>query len=444
MSNTAVPIVAIVGRPNVGKSALFNRLVKKRQSLVDATPGLTRDRLYGDLTWRGMAFQVVDTGGLQFDKNDRFSATIGRQVDRAMQEARIALFVCDARTGSLPLDHEVARWIRRWGKPVLLVANKVDTEIDFPSIFEFSSLGLGEPMPVSSLHGLRVGELLDAIVQELKKSGAALREQQETQGASIRIAIVGRPNVGKSSLVNRILDEDRVLVDDRPGTTRDPVEADLTYQGRAYQLIDTAGIVSHRRLKLKIDAVTRLKSLDVIRRADACLGVLDASVGIVKDDLKLLDAVISSGRPLCLAVNKWDLVPKGTDPRQVTGTIARAAPFLRFAPVICTSAKTGLNVLKALEKTAEAAKASAVRIKPADADRLLEMVKTDPRAPVAFRNAHLFRLIQVGTAPPTFHLLGRMKYGFRPSDVAYLENLFRRELDLEGTPVEIRLLTNNR
>ncbi len=442
MSNNTVPVIAIVGRPNVGKSALFNRLVKKRQSLVDATPGLTRDRLYGDVAWGGISFKVVDTGGLQFDKKDRISGAIAHQVDKAMQEARVALFVCDARAGVVPLDKEVSVWLRRWGKPVIVVVNKVDLNEQANSIYEFASLGLGSPMPVSSLHGLRVGELLDAIVEQLKKAGAPDVSAGDGQPV-IRVAIVGRPNVGKSSLINRILNDDRLLVDDLPGTTRDSVEIFFSYGGKAYHLIDTAGVVSRRRLKSKIDAVIRLKALEVIRRSDVCLGVLDASAGVVKDDFRLLDEVVTAARPLCIAVNKWDLVPKGEDLRRVASDIARAMPFVRFAPVLCISAKTGFNVLKVLDRITAVVETSRMKIRPTDAKRLMDFLCTDSRAPVALRNAHLFRLIQVGVSPPTFHLLGRMKRGFRSSDVAYIENLFRRELDLEGTPIQIRLLTNS-
>ncbi len=450
-----VPVVAIIGRPNVGKSALFNRLIKKRQALVDATPGLTRDRLYGDVTWRGLPFRIVDTGGLEFSRGSRLGQAIASQVSRAMEEASLALLVCDARQGLLPLDSQVAFWARRWGKPLLLIANKVDDPKQIPSIFEFTSLGIGSPHPVSSIHGTGSGDLLDAVVEQLRISGCLEPDDRSVKPSArpLKVAIVGRPNVGKSSFLNRILNEERVLVDEKPGTTRDPIEVNFTYKDQAYCLVDTAGMRSPRHLKQKIDAVARLKALEVVRESDVCLGILEGSFGIVLDDLKLLDEVMTVGKPLCLAVNKWDLVKGAPDARQAASKIVQRAPFLRFAPVICTSAKTGLNVLKALEQAAELALRANRRVSGSEARQLLDVIRTDPRTPVAVRNAHLIRLAQVGVSPPTFHLMARISggykgktRGFQLSDMAYLEGVIRRELKLEGVPVRIHLLAmkNNR
>ena len=474
MSGQTIPVVAIIGRPNVGKSALFNRLIRKRRSLVDATPGLTRDRLYGDTDWRGVHFKVVDTGGLQFARGDRLGEAIAAQVAKALEEASLALLVCDAKEGPLPLDAQVASWVRRWGKPTLLVANKVDNSKDTLSVPEFSTLGLGEPQAISSLHGLGIGELLDQIVEKLKKavkagtvhpsppeadpppvgtsSGRTVLSvrgelvEPRTAAHTLRVAVVGRPNVGKSSFINRVLNEERVVVGEAPGTTRDPVETEVVIQGRTFCLIDTAGIHARRRLKSRIDAVVRLKAVDAIHESDVCLGILEASTGIVQDDLKLFDRVLSAGKPLCLAVNKWDLLKEPPDPERAAAAIARRAPFLRFAPVICMSAKTGLNVFQTLERVAEVAARSNRRIGPEEESRLLEVIGTDPRAPVAIRNLRVLRLTQSRVSPPTFHLVVRPKKSFRGSltfkgpDLAYLEGLFRRELRMEGTPVRIHLL----
>ncbi len=442
-------VVAIIGRPNVGKSALFNRLMKKQQALVDATPGLTRDRLYGDLSWKGMPIRIVDTGGLQFAKENRISRAIENQVRLAMEEACMALLVADARDGVVPLDRQVAGWARRWGKPILLVVNKVDSSTEMPGIYEFSALGVGDPYPISSLHGLGIGDLLDAIVDRLKSVSSvqypvsALKTGYSDTGHGtpvIHLAIVGRPNVGKSSLLNRILNEERVLVDETPGTTRDPVETLFTYRDQTFCLIDTAGIRSRRRLKSRIEAVAQIKAQQTIERADICLGVLEGPAGLLLDDLKLLDQVLQAGKPLCLLVNKWDLAPVGSDPGGFAEGIARRAPFLRFAPVICTSAKTGLNVIKALEIAADLARKATRRVAGADTRKLLETVRADRRTPVGLRNAHLIRLAQVGTVPPTFHLLVRKQGGFRSSELTYLEKVIRREFHLEEIPVRLRLL----
>ena len=445
-------VVAIIGRPNVGKSALFNRLIKKRRSLVDATPGVTRDRLYGDLVWRGTPIRIVDTGGLQFARGDRMGKAIEVQVTKAMEEARLALLVCDAQEGPVPLDAQVAAWTRRWGKPILLAVNKVDSSKQTPAVYEFSSLGVGAPYPIASLHGLGIGDLLDAVVERLRTAtGAADRPAVKEQKGSdptgsdpIRVAIVGRPNVGKSSFLNRILNEERVIVDETPGTTRDPVEATLTYRGRPYCLIDTAGMRARRRLKTRLDAVAKIKAVEVIQESDVCLGILEGSAGLVQDDLKLLDQVISAGKPLCLAVNKWDLVSRPPDPKAVADTIARRAPFLRFAPVICISAKTGLNLLETLDLATELAQKAATRIPGADGRRLLEILRTDSRTPVALRHAHFIRLAQVGVSPPAFHLLARSQEGFKSSDMAYLENLIRREFHLTQVPIRLRLIAMER
>ncbi|MBI3333330.1 MAG: ribosome biogenesis GTPase Der [Candidatus Omnitrophica bacterium] len=270
MSDQTIPVVAIIGRPNVGKSTLFNRLLKKRRALVDATPGVTRDRLYGDLQWQGVHFRVVDTGGLQFDSRDRLGERVALQVSKAMEEASLALLVGDGREGPMPLDREVASWLRPWGKPVLVVVNKVDSDRELPASYEFSSLGFGEPLGVSASHGRGIGELLDAVARRLPLGSGTVGSGTVGSG-TIRVAIVGRPNVGKSSLVNRIANEERVLVDEAPGTTRDPVEVTVSYQERPYCLIDTAGVRSKRRLNSRVDAVARIKALEVIHGVDVCL-----------------------------------------------------------------------------------------------------------------------------------------------------------------------------
>ncbi|MBI3318667.1 MAG: ribosome biogenesis GTPase Der [Candidatus Omnitrophica bacterium] len=449
MSNKPLPVVAIVGRPNVGKSSLFNRLLKKRRALVDATPGLTRDRLYADVEWRGVRFRIADTGGIQLGSQERIAKGMMGQVAKAMREAALALFVCDARHGPLPLDQEAASWMRPFGKLVVLAVNKVDSGRQEGAVHEFSSLGLGVGFPVSALHGLGIGDLLDEVVQRLKSVSSVQLPVSESEAGhvdaghgtrSLRVAIVGRPNVGKSSLINRLLNEERILVDEIPGTTRDPVEVQFLYQDQPYSLVDTAGIRARARLKAKMDVVARIKALEAMEGADVCLGVLDATVGLVRDDLRVLDEVVSAFKPLCLAVNKWDLLPPGTDPKQAASGIVRRAPFLRFAPVVPTSAKTGLNVLRALELASSAAKTAA---SPVPAQRLVELtalLQEDPKAPPAVRYGGLKEISQVRVSPPTFHLIARPKRPFAPSDIAYLEAVFRRELGFKGVPLRIQIL----
>ncbi len=443
-------MVAIIGRPNAGKSALFNRLTHRRQSLVDSTPGLTRDRLYGDVTWSGVPFRLVDTGGLQFSRREKMQEAISSQVAQAMEESALALLVCDSRDGIVALDREVASWVRRWGKPVLVVANKVDTAKDSLDTPEFSALGLGIPYPVSSLHGLGIGELLDEIVRQLGPGARAAADDSaagEQAGGvpnPLALAIIGRPNVGKSSLINRILNEERVLVDSEPGTTRDPVETPFSYQGQVFKLIDTAGVRSQKTLKTRVDWLSRMKALEVMARAHVCVALLDASVGLIGDDLKLLDQAVSAGRPLVLAVNKWDLMPRTMDFKKVAQDIAARAPFLRFAPVICLSAKTGFHVLPLLDKIREVAAQAFKQLTPQECKGLLRLVQEHPSSPAGLRNAQWYRVTQVSVGPPVFHLTGRFGQPPRPSDIAFLDRIFRRKAGFEGTPIHIRVLDKRR
>ena len=412
---------------------------------MDATPGLTRDRLYGDLDWRGVPFRIVDTGGLDFSSKNALLKAVASQVTRAMEEASVALLVCDGRVGVAPLDQQVAEWARRWSKPVVLVINKVDVPQEALGIYEFSALGVGSPFAISSLHGLGIGELLDRIVEELKRLAAGTHSEIQASGTSpIKVAIVGRPNVGKSSLMNRLLNEERVLVDSVPGTTRDPVEAAFTYKEQPYLLVDTAGVRSKSKVKRGPDLLSRFKAIHAIRDADVCLGVLDASAGVLLDDLKVLDEVVSAGKPLCLVLNKWDLLDSRVHEKEVTQALYRRAPFLSFAPVVGTSAKTGFQLLAALEQVTVVAVCAKKRISSGQCRKFLENLRTYPKAPVGIRQAHFIRLSQVAVSPPTFHLLMRVRRKFRNSDVAFLERLLRKQLKFIGTPIRFRLLTKMR
>jgi len=341
----------------------------------------------------------------------------------------------------VPLDRKVADWVRRSGKPVLPVVNKVDGNLKTEIAHEFFELGLGVPQAISSLHGLGIGELLDAIVQKLPSEVPSSRE---TAPASVRIAIIGRPNVGKSSLLNRFLNQERVLVDDRPGTTRDPVETEFSWKGQKFCWIDTAGIRARKTVKSRIDAVSRLKAMEVIAGADVCLGVLEATAGILRDDLRLLDEVISAGKPLCLAVNKWDLIPRPSEPQKAAAGIARRAPFLRFAPVVCTSAKTGFQVLKLIEQVTALAAQARKRLTSQELRDLLEFLRSNPKAPAALRHSQMIRLSQIGGSPPTFHLMARTRGRFSATDTAYVQNILREKGGFEGVPVRLHFLVKRR
>jgi len=444
-------VVAIVGRPNVGKSALFNRLIGRRRALVDSTPGVTRDRLYGDVVWRGMTWRLVDTGGLQLASWDRIQKAIESQVARAMEEASLVLWVCDARQGVVPLDKRIAGWLRPWGKPVFLVANKVETERDRQMVYEFYSLGFGKPWAISSLHGLGVGEMLDAIVEQLAGVGKRTAERcppsalgpHEDGNGPIRVAIIGRPNVGKSSLINRILNEERVLVDEQPGTTRDPVEVHLVYRSRLYCLVDTAGLHSRRSIQRRMEAVAQIKALQTAHRAEVCVGVLEAPMGLVREDLKILGEVVKAARPLCLVLNKWDLLSpedQRLSKKEVASHLAQRAPFLRFAPVVCTSAKTGFHVLDVLKTVERLVGYAYRRLSRTECRQILKRLSEYRSAPSTIRHARWIRLTQVGQSPPQFHLVVRAAGQFRQEDLQFLETFLRQEGQFDGVPVRLRLL----
>ncbi|PIQ82681.1 MAG: ribosome biogenesis GTPase Der [Candidatus Omnitrophica bacterium CG11_big_fil_rev_8_21_14_0_20_64_10] len=435
-----LPLITIVGRPNVGKSALFNRLLKRSAALIHAAPGVTRDRLYGTMDWKGCRFRLCDSGGLHLTDTDPLQEAVERQVEAALGEADAVLLVVDARAGLIPLDWRVADWIRRRNKPVLVVANKVEGAAQEEVLPELFSLGFGDPVPVSALHGRRIGELLDQVAGLLGARGKEpAARAPEPRG--IRVAIVGRPNVGKSSILNRLLGVERAIVSELPGTTRDPIEAGFRYLGNDFTLIDTAGIRARRKLKSGLDVIARLRSLRVLERADVCWVILDGGAGILDDDLQLLAEVTGSGKPFSVAINKWDLADPKPQPAEVRRAFARRAPFAAFASVMPISAKSGRNVLSALSELVETYLRSRRAAPEADLKRLLKRLQSTTSAPVAVRNARFFNLKQAGTPPPTvFQLRVRIKRRLTRNDLAFLERVFREELDLTGVPIHLRIL----
>ena len=341
------PLIALVGRPNVGKSTLFNRLLGSRRAVVSSTGGTTRDRLYGLVEWRGTPFTLIDMGGMEFGVDDGIGRSVQRHVVRALEEADGVVFVCDAQEGLVPADQMIMEWLRKTGKPVLLTVNKADHRLIVPP--DFFSLGLAQPLAVSALHGRGTGELLDRLVDELaQRSGT----DPQTLGSRLAraVAIVGRQNVGKSSLLNALLREERVIVSEVPGTTRDAVDTHLVVDGELVTVIDTAGLRHRRKVKDPVDMFSMSGALEAIGRCDVALVVLDATQGLVRDDQRILTSVCRAGRGLVVLVNKWDLVKGGTE-RTLTEATRRAAPFVSFAPVLAVSAKTGFQVPRILTTT---------------------------------------------------------------------------------------------
>lgn len=433
MSN---PIVAIVGRPNVGKSTLFNRIVGGRVAIVEDTPGVTRDRLYQNAEWSGRSFTLVDTGGLDFRDEGEIIKGVRRQAELAINEADLVLFVVDARHGLTPVDEEVAELIRRSARPAILVANKVENFKSVDQIYDFCRLGIGDPLPVSAAEGLNTGDLLDKLVMLLPPAA-----EDEYAPDVIKIAVIGRPNVGKSSLVNSILGEDRVIVSTIPGTTRDAIDTPFERDGRHYVIIDTAGM----RRKSKIDVPTErysvYRALRAADRSDVVLVVLDASAGVTEQDKRICGYAHDGGKAIVLIVNKWDLVEK--DHRTLdryTGDIRRELGFIQYAPLVFTSALTGKRVQKVLELVDFVAEHHSARISTPDLNTLIrEAVLKNPPPSDKGRRLKVLYATQAGVKPPKFVLFVNDPELMHFSYLRYLENQLRSAYGYEGTPLRFVL-----
>ena len=433
---TSLPIVAIVGRPNVGKSTLFNRLVGVRKAIVHDEPGVTRDRLYATANWRGRAFLLGDTGGFELDAKTGFAALVAAQVERAVQEAALLLFVVDAREGVSPLDLEIARLLRREARArIIVVPNKVDRPSQEALTSEFFRLGFDDVCPVSAEHGLGVAELADLIVEALP---CAISES-ETKG--IRVAVVGRPNVGKSSLVNRILGQDRVIVSEEPGTTRDVIDTPLTYQETTYVLIDTAGIRSRGRVRSPVERFSVLRALRAMERSDVALIVLDGTDGVTEQDAKIAAHAQEVGCGAIVVVNKWDLMPAGASGEQVlTLQIRDRLRHLDYAPIVFVSALTGFRVVRlfSLLKTVAAERSRCIPTPEINA-LIGEAVRRYPppsggRRPIRFHYA-----TQAAGPPPTFVLFVSDPRSVPVPYRRYLVNQLREAFGFAGAPIRLVL-----
>lgn len=431
MSAPSRPTVTIIGRPNVGKSALFNRLLARRVAIVEDVPGLTRDRLQATCRWAGREFTLVDTGGLVPGTAEPLTAQIRHQAQRAIADAHVVLFVVDVPAGLTSHDEEIAELLRRSGRPVVLVANKVDAPAVAVGAYEFHALSLGDPVMVSAVHGLGIGDLLDAIVALLPEAEAAPAE-----AAAVRVAVLGRPNVGKSSLVNALLGEERVVVDPRPGTTRDAVDTPLVYDGRPVVLIDTAGLRRRSRVEGRVEVHSTRRTYDALARADVAVLVVDATEGITDQDQRIARTVHETGRALVVAVNKWDLLT-GYTPEQVTRVAQTRLRFLGAVPVSLTSAlrRDGIDAL--MRTVFRAAAAFALRIPTGPLNRVIGQAisATEPPADATGRRLHIYYATQPGTRPPAIVLFVNAP-GLMPTDYRrYLERRLRDAFDLAGTPI---------
>ena len=441
----AKPIVAIVGRPNVGKSTLFNRLVGERLAIVAEIAGTTRDRLYGDVEFAGREFIVVDTGGLELDEHADLPGTptamlagVRAQAQMAIEEADAVIFVVDVEQGPTPNDFEIAKILRQTSKPIYLVVNKADNETRAQNAVEFFQLGLGEPIALSALHGVGTGDLLDKIIAHLPA------ETTEVPSEIPHLAIVGRPNVGKSSLLNAILGEERAMVSEIPGTTRDALDTELTWDGQRIVLIDTAGLRKRGHIELGVEKYSTLRAIRAIQRADVALLVLDASDGVLAQDQHVASYILVEGRGVVIVVNKWDLIEKDEHTiEEFTRRVRSALDFIAYAPVVFVSAKTHQRVRQVIERALEVRAAWQMRVPTGELNELVREA-TARHAPKTRgkRMLKFFFATQAETTPPTFVFFVNDKRLVHFTYERYLENQLRERWGFEGAP--LRMIFRNR
>ena len=428
----STPVVALVGRPNVGKSALFNRIVGHDTAIVSEEAGTTRDRHFTRAEWQGRSFFLVDTGGITDDDRAPIDAAIRRQVEQAIAEADLLLMVVDGKTGLHPIDRRVADILREAGKPFILVVNKMDNPSD-PAWYEFFELG-ADPVPVSAMNGKQSGDLLDLIVSRIPEVAP---EPQDV----LRVAVIGRPNVGKSSFVNRLLGEERLVVSEEAGTTRDAIDSTMRYHGHDIVFVDTAGLRRQSRVEDGIEFYSALRSRRAIERADLCCLLIDATEGLHNQDLKIAALAWEAGRGLIIVVNKWDLFEKDDkSAAKFEKECREKAPYLAFVPFLFTSAKTGLRVNKILDLILEVAAERIKRITTSEVNTRLEELVARRQPPQASgREIRLMYATQVDVAPPTFAVFGNHPDLVQEHYVRYLHNGFREFWGFRGNPVRILL-----
>ncbi len=430
------PIVALVGRPNVGKSTLFNRILGERKAIVEDTPGITRDRLYHDASWNGRDFIIVDTGGIDFQKMEgHIEARVYQQVLFAIEEADVIVMVTDGRTGPLDEDHRAARLLKKSGKPIILAVNKVDNFKDSEH-YDFYQLGLGEPIPISSLHGMNTGDLLDEICAHFP-SAEGEAEDEDT----IKFALIGRPNVGKSSLANKLLGEERNIVSDIPGTTRDAIDTPFTHEGKQYILIDTAGMRKRGKVVETTERYSIIRALRSIDRSDIVLMLLNAVDGVTEQDKKIAGYAHEQGKGIVLVVNKWDAIEKDDKTmNRFEKDIREDMAFLSYAPIVYISALTGQRVNKVMEWINYVAEQQNMRISTSRFNEVLrEATRLNPPPSDKGRRLKVLYGTQVGIKPPKFAVFVNDPELMHFSYERYLQNQIRRNFGFEGTPIWMML-----
>lgn len=428
------PIVAIVGRPNVGKSTLFNQLAGRRISIVEDTPGVTRDRVYADTEWLNNKFTIIDTGGIDPGSQDKLLRQIRYQAEVAIETADVILFITDGKEGITPADRDVAEMIRKSKNPVVLAVNKIDTMDEEANLYEFYSLAIGEPISISASHKRGIGDLLDSIVEHFN-----LEDMVDEDDDVIKIAVVGKPNAGKSSLVNRLLGEERVIVTDIPGTTRDAIDTPLEVDGQKYIIIDTAGIRRKSKIDDSLERYSVLRALSAIRRCDIALIVIDSLQEVTEQDTKIAGLVHEEGKGSILVMNKWDEIEKSTNTmNKYRQRLMNDLSYMTYAPSIFISAKTGQRVSRILELVNFVYSQYTFRISTGVLnDCLADAIAVNEPPSNKGRRLKILYATQVSVKPPTFVLFVNdpklMHYSYK----RYLENYFRKTFGLEGTPLHI-------
>ncbi len=430
------PIVAIVGRPNVGKSTLVNRLVGSRNSIVDDLPGVTRDRIYFDVEWQNKVFTVIDTGGIIPSDEDEIMVSIFDQAKIACEEADKIVFLVDGKDGVNPVDYDIAKILRQSGKPVFLAVNKLDNPESYLMVNDFYSLALGEPLGISALHGSGgVGDLLDIITEDFETTDELPEEEKR-----IKIAIVGRPNAGKSSIVNALLNEERVIVSDVSGTTRDSIDSYVTYNNREFIIVDTAGIRKKSKVDYGVEKFAVDRAIRSIRDCDVALLVIDATEGISDQDKKISSIITEAGKGLIIAINKWDLIEdkKSNTINQFDKKLSNDIPFLEFAPKIYISAKTKQRLNKIFEQAAEVYEQCTKRVSTGLLNKVVkELYALNPPTSIKGKRLKILYSTQSDVQPPTFVLFANNADLLKDHYKRYIENKLREAFGFFGTPIRI-------
>ena len=434
-------IVAVVGRPNVGKSTLFNAVAGKNISIVEDTPGVTRDRIYQDVEWLNYSFTLVDTGGIEPDTNDTILAQMRTQAEIAIETADVIIFMCDVKQGLTDADSQVADMLRKSRKPVVLCVNKVDSfKRDSMDVYEFYNLGIGDPFPISAANKQGIGDLLEEVTKNFTASDA-----EEEEDDSIKVAVIGKPNVGKSSIINRLCGEDRLIVSDVAGTTRDAIDTEVKYNGKKYTFIDTAGLRRKNKVKEKLEEYMILRTVTAVERADVAVIVINADEGVTEQDAKIAGIAHDRGKGIIIAVNKWDLIEKDNKTvNEFTKDVRNVLSFMPYAEIIFISAETGQRLVKLYDMIDSVSENHAMRVATGVLNEIMMQAVVMPQPPSdKGKMLKLYYITQAAVKPPTIVIFVNDKKLMHFSYTRYIENQIRASFGFKGTPLKFIIRERN-